>query len=190
MKAHVTLLGLALVSAGLPACSADKEPAAAPAASTASSSSVTAQSSSAAPSSSSTATQAAAGTTTAPSSSTATSTSSSAATSTPMVGGMTECTKEALAGPALAAVQAMGPDNLYTVDSLECADGWAVTGGVLSSKANPSMGAPTSIVFQQEGQFWVVQDKAKVCGTDPVTTTPPPDAAIPAALFLSGCAAG
>lgn len=107
-----------------------------------------------------------------------------------MVGGMTECTKAALAEPALQAAQALGPDNLYTVDNLECADGWAVTGGVLASKQNPAMGAPTSFVFQQEGQFWVLQDKAKVCGTNPVTTTPPSDATIPASLFLSGCAAG
>jgi hypothetical protein len=36
----------------------------------------------------------------------------------------------------------------------------------------------------------VVQDKAKVCGTNPTTTTAPADATIPPALFLSGCAAG
>lgn len=116
--------------------------------------------------------------------------STPAASTTPMVGGMTECTKAALAEPATGAAQAMGPDNLYTVDDLNCADGWAVTSGVLASKDNPNMGAPTSFVFQQEGQFWVVQDKAKVCGTNPVSTTPPADAAIPAALFLAGCAAG
>lgn len=103
---------------------------------------------------------------------------------------MTECTKTALADPATAAAQALGPNNIYTVDNLVCADGWAVTGGVLSSKDNPEMGAPTSFVFQQEGQFWVLQDKTKVCGTNPVTTTPPADAEIPASLFLSGCAAG
>ncbi len=107
-----------------------------------------------------------------------------------MVGGMTECTKEALAAPALAAAQALGPENLYTVDQLHCANGWAVTAGILSSKSNPSMGAPTSFIFEQEGQFWVPKDKAKVCGTNPVTTTPPADAEIPAALFLPGCAAG
>lgn len=116
--------------------------------------------------------------------------STPAASTTPMVGGMTECTKAALAEPATGAAQAMGPDNVYTVDDLNCADGWAVTSGVLASKDNPNMGAPTSFVFQQEGQFWVVQDKAKVCGTNPVSTTPPADAAIPAALFLAGCAAG
>ena len=112
------------------------------------------------------------------------------ASSTTMVGGMTECTTEALAGPATAAAQALGPDNVYTVDDLSCSEGWAVTVGLLASKDNPDMGAPTSFVFEQQGQFWVVQDKAKVCGTSPTTTTAPADATIPAALFLSGCAAG
>jgi hypothetical protein len=118
-------------------------------------------------------------------------TSTTSTTSTaPMVGGMTECTEDALAPFATGAAQAMGPDNIYTVSDLHCADGWAVTGGVLANKANPDMGAPTSFVFEQEGQFWVVKDKAKVCGTNPTTTTAPADALIPAALFLPGCAAG
>ncbi len=117
-------------------------------------------------------------------------TGSASATSAPMVGGLTECTKDALAGPATQAAQALGPDNVYSVDQLSCADGWAVTSGLLASKGNPQMGAPTSFVFEQEGQFWVPRDKAKVCGTNPTTTIPPDDAVIPAALFLAGCAAG
>ncbi|MFZ4373468.1 MAG: hypothetical protein ACOYO2_09555 [Mycobacterium sp.] len=114
----------------------------------------------------------------------------SSSTTTPMVGGMTECTKDALAQPATNAAQSMGPDNVYAISDLQCADGWAVTGGLLASKANPDMGAPTSFVFEQEGQFWIPKDKAKVCGTNPTTTTAPADALIPAALFLPGCAAG
>lgn len=114
----------------------------------------------------------------------------SPSSTSPMVGGMTECTKAALAAPATAAAQALGPNNLYTVDRLDCADGWAVTSGMLSSTDNPNMGAPTSFVFEQEGQFWIPKDKAKVCGTNPTTTTAPADALIPAALFLPGCAAG
>ena len=117
-------------------------------------------------------------------------TAASSASTTPMVGGMTECTKDALAPFATGAAQSMGPDNIYTLSDLQCADGWAVTGGVLANKANPDMGAPTSFVFEQEGQFWVVKDKAAVCGTNPTTTTAPADALIPAALFLPGCAAG
>lgn len=106
------------------------------------------------------------------------------------VGGETRCTKEQLADAAAAAARAMGKDNVYTIDDLQCADGWAVTSGLLASTQNPQQGAPTSFVFQAEGQFWVVQDKAKVCGTNPTTTTAPADATIPASLFLSGCAAG
>lgn len=115
---------------------------------------------------------------------------STAAAESPMVGGMTECTKEALAPFATGAAEALGPDNLYAIDDLQCADGWAVTSGTLASKGNPTMGAPTSFVFEQQGQFWVVKDKATVCGTNPTTTTAPADAMIPAALFVSGCAAG
>ena len=125
---------------------------------------------------------------------TATSTASTAATTTstssPMVGGMTECTEDALAQPAAQAAEALGADNLYTVDELTCADGWAVTSGLLASKDNPQMGAPTSFIFEQEGQFWIPKDKSAVCGTNPTTTTPPADAVIPAALFIAGCAAG
>lgn len=111
-------------------------------------------------------------------------------TSSPMVGGMTECTEDALAQPAAQAAEALGADNLYTVDELTCADGWAVTSGLLAGKDNPQMGAPTSFIFEQEGQFWIPKDKSAVCGTNPTTTTPPADAVIPAALFIAGCAAG
>lgn len=103
---------------------------------------------------------------------------------------MTSCTEEALAQPATLAARALGPDNTYTVAELGCAEGWAVTTGLLAGSRNPDMGAPTSFVFEQEGQFWVLRDKAKVCGTNPTTTTPPPDAVIPAPLFVAGCAAG
>ncbi len=173
------LAGLAVV--GLSACGADKSETAA---TTTTSAATTSTSTASATTTSATTT---ATTTT---SATTTSTTTATSSSTPMVGGMTECTKAALAEPATQAAQALGPDNVYTVDDLTCADGWAVTGGVLAGKDNPQMGAPTSFVFEQEGQFWVPKDKAEVCGTNPTTTTPPADAVIPAALFLAGCAAG
>lgn len=168
---------LSLAVAGLSACAAEKaEPAESKAVSS---------------------TSASTSTTTVTVTSSATPTSSPAPTGattstsgTPMVGGMTECTKAALAEPATQAAQALGADNVFTIDQLDCADGWAVTSGVLAGKDNPQMGAPTSFVFEQEGQFWVPKEKAAVCGTDPVTTTPPADALIPAALFVAGCAAG
>jgi hypothetical protein len=106
---------------------------------------------------------------------------------------MTECTKEAVSPAAQQAAEALAASNVFTFENLICADGWAVVTGTLgdgSTDASAPMGAPTSFVFQQEGQFWVVQDKALVCGTNPTGTTPPADATIPAALFEAGCAAG
>ena len=101
--------------------------------------------------------------------------------------GTASCTKAALADAATGAAQAMGKDNVYTIHDVQCADGWAVTSGLLASQANPKMGAPTTFVFQQQGQQWVAQDKAKVCGTNPTTTPAPADAKIPAALYMPGC---
>ena len=121
----------------------------------------------------------------------ATTTSAAASASSPAPSETSDnCTKTHLADAAAGAARALGRDNVYTIDNLQCADGWAVTSGVLASTQNPTMGAPTSFVFRREGEVWVSQDKAKVCGTNPTTTTAPADAAIPAALFVSGCAAG
>lgn len=102
------------------------------------------------------------------------------------VGGMTECTNEALATPAQDAATALGADNVYTIDSLECADGWAVTGGLLASSADPETGAPTSFIFQAEGQFWIPKTQEQVCGTYDADTYPA-DAEIPEALYTAGC---
>ncbi len=187
----IALAGLAVV--GLSACASDNAaaPASTSSTTTASATSTTtaspasASTSSAAPTSTSTSSTATSATAT-----TTTTTTSTTTTSSPMVGGMTECTKPALAEPATQAAQALGADNVYTVDDLSCADGWAVTSGTLASKENPEMGAPTSFVFEQQGQFWIPKDKATVCGTNPTTTTAPADAVIPAELFLAGCAAG
>ncbi|GAY16387.1 hypothetical protein [Mycobacterium sp. shizuoka-1] len=96
----------------------------------------------------------------------------------------------AFADAAAAAAAELGKDNVYTVDSVDCADGWAVTSGLLADKANPGMGAPTSFVFQQQGQQWVARKKPEVCGTNPTTTPAPADAQIPGALYQAGCLAG
>jgi len=116
---------------------------------------------------------------------TADSASTTAATTTTLA-----CTKGELAAPATEAAHTLSRDNVYTVDDVQCADGWAVTSGLLANKAAPSTGAPTSFVFQQQGQHWVMQEKPKVCGTNPTTTAAPDDAKIPSALFVAGCAAG
>jgi cytoskeletal protein RodZ len=179
----IALAGLAVV--GLSGCATDNE--AAPASTSAT---TTASTSTAAPSSTSSPAPTSTNSSAVTSETATTTQTSTAATSTPTVGGMTECTKPALAEPATQAAEALGADNVYTVDELSCADGWAVTSGVLASKDNPEMGAPTSFIFEQEGQFWIPKDKAMVCGTNPTTTTAPADAQIPADLFVVGCAAG
>jgi hypothetical protein len=183
----IALAGLAVV--GLSACASENT--AAPASTSSTTTASASATTTAAPASSSTSSATSTSTSTSTATSaTATTTQTSTTTTSPMVGGMTECTKPALAEPATQAAQALGPDNVYTVDELSCADGWAVTSGLLASKENPEMGAPTSFVFEQQGQFWIPKDKAAVCGTDPTTTTAPADAEIPADLFLAGCAAG
>jgi cytoskeletal protein RodZ len=179
----IALAGLAVV--GLSGCATDNE--AAPASTSAT---TTASTSTAAPSSTSSPAPTSTNSSAVTSETATTTQTSTAATSTPMVGGMTECTKPALAEPATQAAQSLGADNVYTVDELSCSDGWAVTSGLLAGKDNPEMGAPTSFIFQQEGQFWIPKDKAMVCGTNPTTTTAPADAEIPADLFVVGCAAG
>jgi hypothetical protein len=114
--------------------------------------------------------------------------SSDSASETPMVGGMTECTKEAVQPAVDEAVLALGSsDNQMPIENLDCADGWAVASGTLGPKDAPAdgpQGAPTSFIFEQEGQFWIPKDKAQVCGTSEA------DSEVPAALYMSGCAAG
>lgn len=185
----IALAGLAVV--GLSGCATENK--AAPASTSSTTTTSATSTTTASPASSSTSSAAPTSTSSTSTSATPTTTTTTTSTTTsssPMVGGMTECTKTALAEPATQAAQALGPNNVYTVDELSCADGWAVTSGLLASKENPEMGAPTSFVFEQEGQFWIPKDKAMVCGTNPTTTTAPADAEIPADLFMVGCAAG
>jgi hypothetical protein len=120
-------------------------------------------------------------------------TTESASASASMVGGMTECTQANLEPAATEAAQALGADNVFTFEDLQCADGWAVVSGIVgngSTAASEPVGAPTSFVFQAEGQFWVPQDKSTVCGSDPAATSAPADATIPADLYTAGCASG
>ncbi|WP_445165399.1 hypothetical protein ACTXG7_15895 [Mycolicibacterium sp. Dal123E01] len=101
-----------------------------------------------------------------------------------------DCTKTGLADAATKAVQAVAKENTYRIDDVKCADGWAVTGGLWSSTTNPDMGAPTTLIFQQQGSQWLNLDKQKVCGTNASTTPAPADAKIPGALYEFGCLTG
>jgi len=101
-----------------------------------------------------------------------------------MVGGMTECTQANLEEATNEYAASTG-NQLASFEGLECADGWAVTSAVIGD-------APQSVIFQAEGQFWIPQDKLKVCGTydSAAPDTVPEDATIPSALYASGCLAG
>lgn len=111
----------------------------------------------------------------------------SATTSTTVAAG---CTTANFTDAAAAAVRAVSKDNVYQIDDVKCADGWAVTSGLWASTANPEMGAPSTLVFRQHDGRWVGQDKQKVCGTHATTTPAPADATIPAALYELGCLTG
>lgn len=111
----------------------------------------------------------------------------SATTSTAVAAG---CTKADFTDAVAAAVRAVSKDNVYRIDDVKCADGWAVTSGLWASTANPDMGAPSTLVFQRHDGRWVGQDKQKVCGTHATTTPAPADATIPAALYELGCLTG
>jgi hypothetical protein len=109
------------------------------------------------------------------------------------VGGMTECTEAIVGTAASEAAAALAAGNVFTLENLACSNGWAVASGTLgdgSTASDAPQGAPTSFIFQAEGQFWVPQDKAAVCGSDPAATAAPADATIPADLYAAGCAAG
>ena len=122
-----------------------------------------------------------------------TATEATAAAAASPIGGMTTCDKAGLDSSVQAAAVALGADNVFTIDTVECASGWAVVSGILGAADAPAdgpQGAPTSFIFEAEGQFWIPKVAADVCGTPwPNTsgTDAPADALIPADLYASAC---
>lgn len=108
-----------------------------------------------------------------------------------MVGGMTECTNEIINAEAQKVVESEGADNEWYPDSVQCSDGWAIAFGTLGDAGQSpedAMGAPTNIIFQAEGQFWIPKDQANVCGTYEDGDYPS-DAEIPEDLY-DACLSG
>ena len=122
-----------------------------------------------------------------------TATEATAAAAASPIGGMTTCDKAALDSSVQAAAVALGADNVFTIDTVDCASGWAVVTGILGAADAPAdgpQGAPTSFIFEAEGQFWIPKAVADVCGTPwPNTsgTDAPADALIPADLYATAC---
>jgi hypothetical protein len=111
----------------------------------------------------------------------------------PMVGGMTECTEPIIAEAAQSYWESLSADNTFTMDSFECADGWAVASGIVGAKDAPAdgpQGAPNSLILEQEGQFWIPKAAEDVCGTFNDEGTYPSDAQIPEKLYEAGCLTG
>ena len=121
--------------------------------------------------------------------------SDTAISESPMVGGMTECTTEAVQPFVDEAVLALATDgssdNAMPIDDLQCADGWAVVNGVLGPKDAPAdgpQGAPTKFIFQAEGQFWILKNQEQVCGTGGENYST--DAQVPEAIYADACVFG
>lgn len=91
--------------------------------------------------------------------------------------GMAKCTES---GISAAVEKTSSQDSGKAVlapgaDSYKCADGWAV------AFANVGTGQEqitTTLVFQAEGQFWIPQDRAKVC---------PEPSDVPKAIYDLAC---
>lgn len=110
----------------------------------------------------------------------------------PMVGGMTECTEPIVSEAALSYVESVDANNTFTLDTLTCADGWAAASGILGPKDAPAdgpQGAPSVLIFEQEGQFWIPKEASAVCGTYEDGNYPA-DAEVPEALYAAACLAG
>jgi hypothetical protein len=104
------------------------------------------------------------------------------------VGGMTTCDDATISKAVedVLAAEAQG-EKLFSLDGLECADGWAVafpTVGVEEENA-----ITITSVFEAEGQFWIPKDRTAVCGTYNMDNPEayPADALIPESLYLPGC---
>lgn len=91
--------------------------------------------------------------------------------------GMAKCTKSEISKAVEGTSSADSGDAVLApgADAYKCADGWAV------AFANVGTGqeqVTTTLVFQAEGQFWVVQDRAKVC---------PEPSEVPSAIYDLAC---
>jgi hypothetical protein len=119
---------------------------------------------------------------------------------------MTTCDAATVGPEAVKAAQAINANNTFETQDVACDNGWAVVTGILGGGAGEEaaetdaesnsegdsaapQGAPTSFIFEAEGQFWIPKAAADVCGTIDGTTYPA-DAQIPEALFTAGCLAG
>jgi len=90
-------------------------------------------------------------------------------TDTTPVGGTVKCDKESLTAAAKNSV-----DKFVSLEDWNCDQGWAVAFVVTEDYEE-------TVVFEAEGQFWILKDRNDVCGIGP------DDATIPSSLDDPGC---
>jgi len=112
--------------------------------------------------------------------------SSTTATSGPMVGGSTtnasgivtgvaKCDEASIAKAVADTAKAQNTTATLPKGSYECADGWAVAFPDVGPKGQD---VTVTYVYEAEGQFWVPQDRAKVCVKD---------SPVPKSLYAKAC---
>ena len=84
-------------------------------------------------------------------------------------------------------------DNIVSIDSFECQDGWAVVFlSVDGGTDDPEDTIAGIAVLEAEGQFWINKDRVDVCGSIPEIDDAgqpirPDDAQVPASLWGAAC---
>jgi len=103
------------------------------------------------------------------------------------VGGMTDCELGTVQAAVDQAAEALGPGNTFDIFMFSCEDGWLFVEGDLTAEGDTTS-APTALLFEAEGQFWVPKDLADVCVSedpdDPASR--PGDAFLPVPILNTG----
>lgn len=104
------------------------------------------------------------------------------------VGGMAVCDEATLSDAIRSNLEADGQGaELISFDGLNCLDGWAATFPTIGTSDEDAV--TVTQVFQAEGQFWILKDRAEVCGTynpdDPLAY--PEDSQVPEGIWQDAC---
>jgi hypothetical protein len=113
---------------------------------------------------------------------------SSPAPTESVIGGTATCDEATLRAAVEAAMKESDPSmSIFSVDGVECADGWAVLFPTIGTTEENAV--TVTEVLQAEGQFWLVKDRQEVCGTpvDGDPTAVPADSQVPAAIYQPAC---
>lgn len=102
-------------------------------------------------------------------------TSPSDTATTSKVGGTAACDRDAIAKAVAATGESGGTTAKLSTDGFTCEAGWAVA---LADVGPAGEAVTETLVYRAEGQFWIEQDRGKVC---------PEPSEIPAAIYKKAC---